>query len=129
MNMHLSTQFYQLEMKNDKVMLAVSYLTDKATDWIQSYINKKFHSEKKENEMFSSYEKFVEKIIAVFESVNSKRETEHKLKHLKQKESASNYAAKFRQIVSVLDWDNEMYVSLFYWELKDRIKNKLTKIK
>ena len=53
--------------------------------------------------MFNDYNKFVNKITAAFESVNLKRETEHKLKHLKQKKSASNYATDFKQIVSVLD--------------------------
>jgi len=128
MNVHLSMQSYQLEMKDDKVMLAISYLTDKTVNWIQSYINKKFHLKKKKNEMFSSYEKFVKKIIAVFESVNLKKEVECKLEHLKQKESVLNYAAEFRQIVTVLDWNNEVYVSLFYWELKNEVKNELTKI-
>ena len=128
MNVHFNAQFYQFEMKDDKVMLVISYLTDKTVNWIQSYINKKFHSEKKKNEMFSNYKKFVKKIIAVFELINSKKETEHKLEHLKQKKSASNYTAKFRQIASVLNWNNEAYVSLFYQELKNRVKNKLTKI-
>jgi len=45
----------------------------------------------------------VKKIIVTFKSVNSKKEAEHKLEHLKQKESALNYAAEFRQIISVLD--------------------------
>ena len=103
MNVHLSAQFYQLEMKDDKVMLVISYLIDKAADWIQSYINKKFHSKKEKNEMFSSYEKFVKKIIAIFKSVNSKREAECKLKHFRQKKSVSNYAAEFRQITTVFD--------------------------
>src|SRR5436189_1134538 len=103
MNVHLSTQFYQLRTEGNKIMLVISYLTSKAANWIQPYINKKFHSEKEKNEMFSSYKKFVKKIIAAFESVNSKKEAECKLKHLKQKESALNYTAKFRQIVSVLD--------------------------
>ena len=53
--------------------------------------------------MFNNYKKFVKKIIAVFESVNSKKETECKLKHLKQKKSASNYITEFKQIVSVLN--------------------------
>ena len=103
MNVHFSAQFYQLKTENDRVMLVISYLTDKTADWIQSYINKKFHSEKEKNEMFSSYEKFVKKIIAAFESVNSKKEVKYKLEHLKQKKSALNYATDFRQIVSMLD--------------------------
>ena len=126
--MHLNAQFYQFRTENDKIMLIISYLISKTADWIQSYINKKFHSEKEKNKMFSNYEKFVKKIIIVFESVNSKRKAECKLEYLKQKKSASNYAVKFRQIVSVLDWNDEVYVSLFYWELKDKIKNKLMKI-
>ena len=96
MNVHLNAQSYQLRMKDDRVMLAISYLTEKAVNWIQSYINKKFHSEKEKNKMFSSYKKFVKKIIAAFELVNSKRKAEYKLEYLKQKKSASNYAAEFR---------------------------------
>ena len=46
--------------------------------------------------MFSNYEKFMKKIIAAFKSINSKKETECKLKYFKQKESALNYAAEFR---------------------------------
>ena len=110
-------------------MLVISYLIDKAADWIQSYINKKFHSEEEKNKIFSNYKKFVKKIIAIFESVNSKKEVKHKLEYLKQKESASNYITEFRQIISVFDWNNKAYVSLFYQELKDKIKDKLTKIK
>ena len=69
------------------------------------------------------------KITAAFRFVNSKRKIKQKLEHLKQKESAFIYAADFRQIIFILDWNNEVYVSLFYWELKNEVKNKLAKIK
>ena len=39
------------------------------------------------------------------------------------------YAANFKQIVFILNWDDEAYMSLFYQELKDEIKNELAKIK
>jgi len=101
----MSTQFYQLETEEDKMMLTISYLISKTVNWVQSYINKKFHPEDddKKDEMFDNYQKFVNKIMMTFESVNSKREVKHKLKHLKQKKSVSNYAVNFRQIVSVLN--------------------------
>src|SRR5436190_10423100 len=106
MNIHMSMQSYQLETEENKVMLAISYLTGKAANWIQLYINRKFHlkdSKNKKDEMFSNYDKFMNKITAVFESVNLKRETEQKLEHLKQKKLTSIYTADFRQIVSILD--------------------------
>ena len=106
MNVHMSTQFYQLETEKNKIMLAISYLTDKAADWIQFYINEKFHSEDLKNEkdeIFNDYDKFVNKITAVFESVNFKKKTEQKLEHLKQKELTFIYTADFRQIISILD--------------------------
>ena len=118
-------------MKENKVMLVISYLTDKATDWIQFYINEKFHSENlkdEKNEMFDDYDKFMNKIITVFESVNFKKETEWKLEHLKQKKSVFTYTADFRQIIFILNWNDKIYVLLFYWELKDEVKNKLAKI-
>ena len=83
MNIHLNMQSYQLKIKDNRVMLAISYLTNKTVNWIQSYINKKFHSEKKKNEMFNNYKKFVKKIIAVFESINLKRKIKYKLEHFK----------------------------------------------
>ena len=98
-NIHMSAQSYQFETEKDKIMLVISYLTDKAADWIQLYINRKFHSESQENKedkIFSNYNKIVNKITAAFESVNFKKETECKFKHLKQKKLVSIYAVNFR---------------------------------
>ena len=50
MNIHMSAQFYQLETEENKIILAISYLIDKAADWIQFYINEKFHSENLKDE-------------------------------------------------------------------------------
>ena len=132
MNVHMSTQSYQLETKKNKMMLIISYLINKTADWIQFYINKKFHlkdSKNKKNKIFNNYDKFVNKITVTFRSVNFKKKAEQKLKHLKQKKLTSIYITDFKQIISILDWNDEAYVSLFYWELKNEIKNKLTKIK
>ena len=60
-------------------MLAINYLISKAADWIQFYINRKFHSEdlkNKKDEMFDDYDKFMNKITAAFKSVNLKKKTE-----------------------------------------------------
>ena len=125
-------QFYQLKTEEDKIMLIINYLISKTADWIQSYINKKFHLKDSKNEkdkMFNNYNKFVNKITIVFKSVNFKKKTEQKLEHLKQKKSALIYITNFKQIVSILDWNNETYVLLFYQKLKDEVKNKLAKIK
>ena len=132
MNVHMSAQFYQFRMKKNKIMLAISYLIDKAANWIQFYINKKFHSEdskNKKNKMFDNYDKFMNKIMTAFESMNLKKKIEWKLEHLKQKESAFIYTTNFRQIIFILDWNDEVYMLLFYQELKDEVKNKLAKIK
>ena len=131
MNVYMSAQSYQLDTESNKVMLAINYLTDKIADWIQSYINRKFHSESNKNEkekMFNNYNKFVNKITAVFELINLKRKTECKLEHFKQKKSILIYTTNFKQIIFILNWNDETYVSLFYQKLKDEIKNKLTKI-
>ena len=46
--------------------------------------------------MFSNYDKFMNKITAVFELVNFKKKIKQKLKYLKQKKSAFTYTADFR---------------------------------
>ena len=132
MNIHMSAQSYQLETEENKVMLVISYLTDKTADWVQSYINKKFHlkdlEKNEKDEIFNNYDKFMNKITAVFKSVNFKKETEWKLKHLKQKELMFIYATDFRQIISILNWNDKAYMLLFYQKLKDEVKNELVKI-
>ena len=131
MNVHMNAQFYQLDTERDKIMLAINYLTDKVANWIQLYINWKFYSKDKKDkkdEMFSNYNKFVNKIMTAFRSMNFKKKTEYKLEHFRQKKAMSIYAANFRQIVSVLDWNDKIYVSLFYHRLKNKVKNELAKI-
>ena len=58
-------QSYKLIIENDKIIIAMSFLTEKAADWAQSYIKEKFYGRDK-NKIFSSYIKFVKKIISVF---------------------------------------------------------------
>ena len=53
--------------------------------------------------MFNNYNKFVNKITVVFESMNFKRKTEQKLEHLKQKKSAFIYATDLRQVIFILN--------------------------
>ena len=77
--------------------------------------------------MFNDYDKFVEKITAVFNEVDEKREAEWKLNYLTQIKLASVYATEFRQIISVLDWNNKAYMMMYYWELKNENKDEIVK--
>ena len=81
MNINMSAQSTRLKDKEDKMMLAISYLMRKAADWVQSYVKNRFHEEKRDN-MFNQYQNFMNKITMVFEKTDELREAERKLRQI-----------------------------------------------
>ncbi|KAM4065456.1 retrotransposon gag protein domain-containing protein [Hirsutella rhossiliensis] len=79
------------------------------------------------DEVFASFQGFEEAITKVFGTTDEEREAEQKLRELRQRISASDYAAKFRQVTSKLDWDDEPLMSRFYDGLKEEVKDELYK--
>lgn len=64
---------------------------------IRDYLNKEKDNCKKEtNTIFKSYNKFKRAIKKAFKIVNKARATKYHINRLKQKGSASNYAARFK---------------------------------
>ncbi|KAM4066790.1 retrotransposon gag protein [Hirsutella rhossiliensis] len=73
------------------------------------------------------FQGFEEAITKVFGTTDEEREAEQKLRELRQRISASDYAAKFRQVTSKLDWDDEPLMSRFYDGLKEEVRTSSTR--
>ncbi|KID64679.1 uncharacterized protein G6M90_00g111990 [Metarhizium brunneum] len=121
-----------MEESSVKVLHAGGYITGVALAWfkpiIRDYLNKEKDDRKEEtNTIFKSYNKFEKAIKKAFGTVDEARATKYYINGLKQKGSASDYAARFRQLASQLNWEDEPLMSAFYKGLKEEVKDKLYK--
>lgn len=88
--------------------------------------NKSDRQEDNTKEIFESFKNFEKAIKDVFGTVYEERATEQRLQELRRG-SASDYSARFRQITSKLEWEDEPLMAAFYQGLKDEGKDELYK--
>jgi len=114
----------------NKDLYTVVYLKNAAFNWV----NFKLHefldkSSKKWNInkelIFSDFKKFKKELWKTFEVIDEKRAAEWWLHTLKMNKSAIKYLIKFQHIVALTDWDNDVLVSQYYWELSEDIKDEI----
>jgi hypothetical protein len=93
---------------------------------LRDYLNNKPRDQDQETlNIFAAFDNFEEAIKEAFGTVNEQRQAIERLKTLKQRGSAADYAATFRQIAASLDWDDNPLMSIFYEGLKEEVKDKL----
>ncbi|KID59580.1 gag polyprotein, partial [Metarhizium brunneum ARSEF 3297] len=115
-----------------KVLHAGGYITGTALTWFEPIIrdyltNARDDQEDKTKEIFANYKKFKKAIKKTFRSTDKVRTAIIHIDQLRQKGSTSDYTARFRQVTSVLDWEDEPLMSAFFKGLKEEIKDKLYK--
>jgi len=57
--------------------------------------------------------------------INEKRAVKWQLYMLKMNKSAIKYLTKFQCIAALTDWDNDVLILQYYWELSEDIKDKI----
>lgn len=115
--------------EEDKVLYAASLLEGKAATWFQAYLEEYLDDDvkrksEKTRHLFAKFDNFREELRAFSGVQNEEKEAERKLYSLQQKGSVSNYAAEFRSLATLLDWNDESLASHFYRGLRDEIKEK-----
>ena len=133
-NMRAYLEYYRhtITSEEDKVGCTATFLTGDAKNWFEPYLRDFLSNPVKEredetNEIFTSYATFEEKISGTFGNPDEKRTASQELSRLKQRGSASEYAARFQQIASKLGWDDEPKITMFYNGLKDNVKDEIYK--
>lgn len=129
--------FYQkdLQQEVDKVFSAAAFLRGDALNWFEP-IQKDYldwnHDPKRQDkltkEVFGSFGAFEKRLRETFGDPDEERTAEQQLRNLKQRGSAADYTAKFRQITARLGWDDEPLMAAYYAGLKDEVKDELTKL-
>ncbi|MCG8388581.1 MAG: hypothetical protein MJA30_23730, partial [Cytophagales bacterium] len=78
--------------------------------------------------LFQSFGNFREQLILAFGQPHKEQNAEEQLRCLRQEGSASAYAAKFREISSGLEWDDEPLIGQFHHGLKKEVKDEIEKL-
>ena len=125
---------YEFPDEERKVLHAAYLLTGSALDWFEPTLrdyseNGESDRDDDTNRIFSSFAIFAEGLKKTFGNPDEERTAERKLEHLKQKGSASKYAAEFRQATSKLDWEDNNLMAWFYRGLKEEVKDELVREK
>jgi len=75
--------------------------------------------------IFSDFKKFKKELWKTFKVINEKRAAEQWLYTLKINKSAVKYLAKFQHIAVLTDWNDDVLILQYYWELSEDIKDKI----
>jgi len=75
--------------------------------------------------IFSDFKKFKKELWKTFRVIDEKRAAEWQLYTLKINKSAAKYSVKFQCITVLIDWDDNVLILQYYWELSEDIKDKI----
>ena len=78
--------------------------------------------------VISNYARYKEEIKKHFGVVNEAQAAETKLLSLRQEHGAAEYAAEFQRIASLTDWDDSALTALYYWGLREPIKDEIARV-
>ena len=112
-----------------KVLYTLFYTNKSALAWTQhqvlNFLQNIVNERKDEtNQIFHDFENLITVLKEAFETENSKQAAEVKIQRLKQTELVKKYAVNFKTLIYQLNWTNKnMLSSLYYTELKDRVKD------
>lgn len=109
------------------MLYAAHLLEGRALNWVQGFLAEYLdptieNKSPRTEQLFSSFANFAQELKNYCGVQNEEREAERKIWNLKQLGSVSNYAAQFKSITMLLDWDDSSLASHFYRGLKDEIK-------
>lgn len=118
----------------DRVMFAAQLLEGRAHTWfeptLRDYVDNPALDRKEETELiFINFETFAERLKKTFGVTDETREAERELDRVRQIGSMSAFVAQFRQIISRLQWPEEVLKKVFYDKVKEEVKDDLIKVK
>ncbi len=130
LNLYIDFNQKKFNFKMNKDLYTVVYLKDTVFNWVNLKLHEFLDKSSKKWDVnkeliFSDFKKFKKELWKTFEVINEKRAAEQWLYTLKMNKSAAKYLAKFQCIAALTDWDNDVLVLQYYWELSEDIKDEI----
>jgi hypothetical protein len=123
LQMDLYFRFSKVKEK-DQALFAGTFLRGSAEHWAKPFMKAKL-ANKDDQEVFSSWEKFKGASRTVFGISNEVNKAVRLIQNLRQKQAASEYAAKFQEHAQLTHWDNVALMEMYRRGLKDEVKDEL----
>ena len=131
LKLYIEFNISQFSLNQEKTLFEISCLHNKTFNWIEALLQeflKKLSQEKRaDTSVISNYVHYKKEIKKHFGVVNEAQAAETKLLSLWQKHSAVKYAVKFQHITSLTDWNNSVLTALYYWGLREFIKDEIVR--
>ncbi len=114
----------------NKDLYTVVYLKDTTFNWVNFKLHEFLDKSSKKQDIneeliFNDFKKFKKELWKTFEVINEKRAVKQWFYTLKMNKSAVKYLMKFQCIAALTDWNNDVLVLQYYWELSKDIKDKI----
>ncbi|RFU73166.1 gag poly [Trichoderma arundinaceum] len=118
------------DTEEKKVRLAASRLEGTALKWFRPILKDYLEApagtaEEKTQTIFGNFGRYIEELERAFGDVGETRMAENILVGMYQKGKCSDYAVRFRDIATRLDWGQSALVKRFYDGLKREVKEKV----
>lgn len=113
-----------------KVLYAALRLKGNAFAWFEPTLtdflkNGTTNSDTETQQIFHGFANFESAIKMVFGVANEDRAAERVIYQIRQKGSAAQYYAQFKQVASKLKWEDNALKAAYYAGLKDEVKDKM----
>ena len=113
----------RFKTEKQKVLYAASFLRDTAYSWFEPLLH-----QSPAPSLLNGFDEFAKKLSAVFGDPDQTAIAERDIRSLRQRTSASAYAAEFQRLAAYLSWNDTALASQFYWGLSDAVKDTMAQM-
>ncbi|KAL9570381.1 hypothetical protein ACKAV7_005460 [Fusarium commune] len=130
MKAHFRLYKNKLNTPTKKLLYTASLIQGDAKDWFEPILRDFLENEEEAQDqdtqnIFGNWDNFEQVLKDNFGVVNEERQAAAELLALKQHKSCAAYSAKFRQLASKTEWDDEALMEIYYRGLKEEVKDEL----
>jgi len=114
----------------NKDLYTVIYLKNAVFNWVNLKLHKFLDKSSRKWEInkkliFNNFKKFKKELWKAFRVINEKRVVKWWFYILKMNKLTVKYSVKFQYIAVLTDWDDDVLILQYYWELNKSIKNEI----
>ena len=118
---------HEFPTEHSKVLYAASFLKGPAFEWFEPHLRTMRSANMSRSALLDDFTLFCQALQNTYGDIDTRANAERTLGRLRQTGAAAEYASRFQQTASFLNWNDDALQWAFYKGLKDRIKDELAK--
>jgi hypothetical protein len=123
----------RLGSAESKILFTAPLIQGTATDWFEPILRDYLENEneavrdQETQNIFADWDNFEVALKDNFGVVNEERQAAAEIMTLRQDKSCAAHSARFRQLASKTEWDDDALMEIYYRSLKEEVKDELYK--